>query len=553
MWATSVDSKMKKKIEYSSLNKYFTVFNISMITLLTAVLSFMIIWNHKKAVIEFSVSTTEVLARQLNQRIFSDSIFAEVEKYGFLKSIEKGSSKHIQMDKIAGTYLNDYEDIAKFRIFDTLGKIVYSTDPGDLGIISKSGNLKDALIGNIAFKLQKRRIRDRDDSVENGQTDSVDLLLIHIPIYKDIYKELNSDIVGAFEISRDVESILQVIEKEVYTVPLKLLLSIGVFFMFWHKKANKIIRRQNVEIASYDSDLKEAQKKIIKSINQVVEHDSFNVRFQSGQLLKCWEFKDCEKKDCPGYKSDNLRCWQVAGTFCNGEVQGYFANKYGNCSECEVYQYAFKDNINIIGESFNNMMTLLENKHHELGQVNQKLNKLIDADPLTQLGNRRSFQKRIEYVHQASLRYRHPYSILVCDVDGFKIYNDTYGHQKGDNILILISNAFRESIRKTDGIFRWGGEEFVIILPEQDLSSALNVAEHVRAAVESMGIFHEGVESGVVTVSIGVACNNFENVKSISWEKVLKQADEEMYRAKSDGRNRVFPSMKVENKSNAGI
>ena len=77
--ATSVDLKMKKKIEYSNLNKYFSVFNIIMITLLTAVLSFMIIWNHQNKLIEFSVSTTEVLARQLNQRIFSDSIFAEVE------------------------------------------------------------------------------------------------------------------------------------------------------------------------------------------------------------------------------------------------------------------------------------------------------------------------------------------------------------------------------------------------------------------------------------------------------------------------------------------
>jgi diguanylate cyclase (GGDEF)-like protein len=93
----------------------------------------------------------------------------------------------------------------------------------------------------------------------------------------------------------------------------------------------------------------------------------------------------------------------------------------------------------------------------------------------------------------------------------------------------------------------------VIILPEQDLSSTLNAAEHIRDTVESIGIEHEGVESGVVTVSIGVACNTFENVESISWEKVLKQADDEMYRAKSGGRNRVFPSNIVENKSNTGI
>jgi diguanylate cyclase (GGDEF)-like protein len=248
-----------------------------------------------------------------------------------------------------------------------------------------------------------------------------------------------------------------------------------------------------------------------------------------------------------------LRCWQVSGTYCAGKVQGVFAQKYGDCRKCDVYMHAFGDRLNMIGESFNNMMILLESKHLELHNVNDKLNKLIDIDPLTQLGNRRSFQKRIEYVHQMSLRYRRPYCLLVCDVDGFKVYNDTYGHQKGDNALILISHAFRESIRKTDEIFRWGGEEFVIILPEQDLSSALNAAEHIRASIESVGIEHEGVESGVVTLSIGVACNAFENVKSISWEKVLKQADDEMYRAKSGGRNRVLPSVKDERKSNTGI
>ena len=310
----------------------------------------------------------------------------------------------------------------------------------------------------------------------------------------------------------------------------------GVIFMFLHKKADKIINRQNVEIASYNSDLKEAQKKIIESIDQVIERGSFNARFQSGQLLKCWEFKNCEKTECPCHKSDNLRCWQVAGTFCSGDVQGFFANKYGDCSECEVYKYAFKDKFNIIGESFNNMMTLLENKHQELEQLNQKLNRIVDIDPLTQIGNRRSFHKRMQSIHMMALRYSHPYSIIVCDVDNFKLYNDTYGHQKGDYVLISIAKAMKASVRKTDEIFRWGGEEFVIILPEQDSPSALRVAENVRASIELLNIEHTGNEPQSVTVSCGVSSNSAGH---ISWERILKSADDALYMAKEAGRNCV--------------
>lgn len=234
--------------------------------------------------------------------------------------------------------------------------------------------------------------------------------------------------------------------------------------------------------------------------------------------------------------SENLRCWQVAGTFCAGKAQGYFANKFGDCKGCEIYKYAFKDKINVIGESFNNMMTLLENKHVELEGLNEKLNRLVDIDPLTQTGNRRSFHKKMESIHMMSLRYSHPYSIIICDVDNFKLYNDTYGHQKGDYVLVTIANAMKATIRKTDDIFRWGGEEFVMILPEQDSVSALRVAENVRAAVETLNIEHKSNEPQSVTISCGVCSNTAGH---ISWESVLKSADDALYTAKQAGRNCV--------------
>jgi diguanylate cyclase (GGDEF)-like protein len=531
--------KKQKEFEHFNLNKYFSVFNFIIIIVLTVVLSFMIIWSHKNALINYAVSTTEEFAHQLNQRIYSDFIFASLKKNSLLKMIEKGSSEHMKLDKIAGTYLYDYKDIFKFRMFDLSGRIIYSTDYRNMGDIFRSEILDEALKGNTASLLEKHGTGERNNSFRMENSHSIDILSIYVPIYKDIYNKSDEDIVGVFEIHRDVSSLFNVIKKEIYSVPLEVMLAMTVLFFFWQvivKRADKIIRRQNVEIASYNAVLEEAQEKLISSIDQVMEYKSFNIRFQSDDLVKCWETKKCEEKDCPSHMSENLRCWQVSGTFCSGKAQGQFANKFGDCRKCEVYKHAFNEKINIIGESFNNMMTLLENKHRELEGLNEKLNRLVDIDPLTQTGNRRSFHKRMESIHMMALRYSHPYSIVVCDVDNFKLYNDTYGHQKGDYVLLSIAKAMKASVRKTDEIFRWGGEEFVIILPEQDSPSALRVAENIRESIELLKIEHTGNEPQSVTVSCGVSSNSAGH---ISWERILKSADDALYMAKQAGRNCV--------------
>ena len=223
-------------------------------------------------------------------------------------------------------------------------------------------------------------------------------------------------------------------------------------------------------------------------INEVIEHKSFNVRMQGSELLKCWEVKKCVKTDCPSYEAKNLRCWQVAGTFCKGEVQGVFAKKFGDCRKCEVYKYALTNKIGMIGENFNNMMALLESQHVQLGQANEKLESIIDTDVLTQVGNRRSFLKVIANTHLLSLRYNRPYSVLICDIDYFKTYNDTYGHQMGDYVLIAIANKIKNSLRESDHVFRWGGEEFAVILPEQNIQDAIKVAENLRTEIQALAM-----------------------------------------------------------------
>ena len=545
----SLESKENRRGEDRSFNlrKYFSLFSIGIILILTIALSYLAFWYQKKALINYSISTIEVMADQLKNRIYDDFIAASLKTYGYLY-IGEHSVKREGLDKIADSYLFHYNNILKFKIFDLSGSVVYSTDSEDIGLLDTSGELMSALYGKTASKLTKRMMPVRNAAAGKEETYEVDLLGVYIPIYRDINNPSQGDIIGAFEIQKDIGSFFKLMKSEMYKIPLMLIFSMSVLHMFLRgviKKADNIITKQKREIERHNTELEEAQKRIKDSIEQVIENGSFHIRVQGTNLIKCWEFKKCKHTECPAYQSSDLRCWQVAGSFSQGEAQGICVKEYGDCRECEIYQYAFKDRINMIGESFNNMMALLESKHKELGRLNEKLNELVHIDPLTQVGNRRSFQKRMQNIHLLAIRYERPYSIILCDVDNFKLYNDTYGHQKGDDILISIADTMKVSLRKTDEIFRWGGEEFVVILPEQNLSDALRVAENLRATIESLGLEHKSTDSGILTISAGVACNIAENVKYISWETILKQSDDSLYKAKSAGRNCVHPAMSI--------
>lgn len=185
---------------------------------------------------------------------------------------------------------------------------------------------------------------------------------------------------------------------------------------------------------------------------------------------------------------------------------------------------------------------LLE-KNEELQRLNIKLEELIRIDPLMNIGNRRSFYEIIEKVHNRAYRYAHNYGVIMCDIDHFKAYNDIYGHLAGDNILKSVAESIKSTLRMSDDIFRYGGEEIVIILPEQDLKGTVIVAERIRKGVESLGLPHKGNSSGILTVSCGVAacftteCKN--DSSKAKWETVLGHADQALYKAKSEGRNRV--------------
>jgi diguanylate cyclase (GGDEF)-like protein len=129
----------------------------------------------------------------------------------------------------------------------------------------------------------------------------------------------------------------------------------------------------------------------------------------------------------------------------------------------------------------------------------------------------------------------------LCDVDSFKLYNDHYGHLKGDEVLQKVAEAILQSFRTGDASYRYGGEEFLIILPEQTLESAALAAERLRRAVEELAIPHEASKpGGIVTVSCGLAALSPGEKKSV--EELLKEADEALYQAKEAGKNKVAVS-----------
>jgi diguanylate cyclase (GGDEF)-like protein len=126
----------------------------------------------------------------------------------------------------------------------------------------------------------------------------------------------------------------------------------------------------------------------------------------------------------------------------------------------------------------------------------------------------------------------------MCDLDHFKAYNDTYGHMPGDGVLKTVANAIKECLRMSDQVFRFGGEEIVLLLPDQDLDASTGVAERIRAKIEELGIEHRGNSPGIVTISCGVAAFDTDHPEE-RWETVLDLADKALYMAKSSGRNRV--------------
>lgn len=164
-------------------------------------------------------------------------------------------------------------------------------------------------------------------------------------------------------------------------------------------------------------------------------------------------------------------------------------------------------------------------------EMEHELQRLATTDKLTGINNRLRFEQLLEHELERGERYRRRLSLIMFDIDHFKIVNDTHGHEAGDHVLQELSRVVEEKLRSSDVFARWGGEEFMVLTPETDIQGATELAERLRSAIAE----HDFGKPGPISASFGVAaCQNDDTVRSLA-----RRADKALYRAKDKGRNRV--------------
>jgi two-component system chemotaxis family response regulator WspR len=183
----------------------------------------------------------------------------------------------------------------------------------------------------------------------------------------------------------------------------------------------------------------------------------------------------------------------------------------------------------------------LRESQRQLADANIELQKLAALDGLTGIANRRRFDQALRLAWQHGCSAQQPLSLIMCDVDCFKSYNDSYGHPAGDLCLKKTAAVLTEHLmRPADLVARYGGEEFVIVLPGTTAEEALQVAMACRAHLETLAIAHGCADGGIVTMSLGVA--TMVPAEGTEPEALIARADQALYASKQGGRNRVSQS-----------
>ncbi|EAQ63941.1 GGDEF family protein [Marinomonas sp. MED121] len=172
----------------------------------------------------------------------------------------------------------------------------------------------------------------------------------------------------------------------------------------------------------------------------------------------------------------------------------------------------------------------------KLEVANRHLNELAMLDMMLNIGNRRGLERHLNLTHTRFKEEGQNYAVLLFDVDYFKRYNDLFGHQEGDNVLINVVNCLKDNLNKSEKIYRYGGEEFICVLPESSLNKAITLAQKMVLSIENLQIKHAKSHYGVVTVSVGCAEVRADDM---SWEQLISRSDKALYVAKAKGRNQI--------------
>ena len=198
--------------------------------------------------------------------------------------------------------------------------------------------------------------------------------------------------------------------------------------------------------------------------------------------------------------------------------------------------------IKVYLQIFEKQRDIIENsiveRTESLVRANEELKAMALEDPMLGIGNRRAMEVDMQHTHTSAIRYQYPYSVIICDLDLFKSYNDYYGHLAGDEALKAVTSVLKANIRGADRLYRYGGEEFLILLPETEIVGAASVASKIVKKVKTANCAHAKSPFRVITISAGV-CSASQADADKSWKDIVKIADTRLYKAKEGGRNRV--------------
>ena len=232
-----------------------------------------------------------------------------------------------------------------------------------------------------------------------------------------------------------------------------------------------------------------------------------------------------------------IRHFKESGEYLNIEVSGSdeiatLSNAFNHMSnKINVYIEKIESDKNLLEVRVNERTQELEEAQHRLVNANEQLKTLAITDHLTGLYNRIKIEDRLEVEYLRYCRYKNIFSVILLDIDKFKMVNDTYGHDIGDITLVTTADTLTNNIRQIDTVGRWGGEEFIVVCPETEIEGASKLAEKLRMIIEKT-TFNT---IGNITCSFGVAeIQHTETIKNL-----LKRSDIALYYAKEEGRNRV--------------
>jgi len=273
------------------------------------------------------------------------------------------------------------------------------------------------------------------------------------------------------------------------------------------------------------------ENELLSLYKQFIIQDDKSLESVRQELQKIITYIQSEYDDSSGKLSDYLGSLNnfneaLSGSGQTEELSAEIQKVIEDTRSTESSQRKFESQMS-------NMMKEVETLHKQLEQVRE--DSLTDA--LTGIANRKAFDEELERVFQHSHENKLPFCVVIADIDYFKKFNDTYGHLVGDKVLRFVAITIKSCVKGKDMAARFGGEEFVLILPETDITGAGAVAEQVRIAVSKCTLKDQAKNKdfGKITISLGIA----QFKPSDQPKDVLKRADQALYQAKENGRNRV--------------